>query len=83
MISRMYFDEANCSKGIECLRQYSRKPLQGVLDQDGKQVYSETPVHNGFSDGADAARTGAVGSRNLEYSGDVSDEELFTPGSYV
>ena len=83
IIPNVYFHEPGCAKGIECLRQYSRKPLDGVLDQDGRQVYSETPKHDGFSDGADAFRTGAVGSRPNEYTSEGESEQLFVKGAYV
>lgn len=52
--STMVFDRSRCSRGIECLRRYSRKY------DDDRQVF-EAPVHDQYSHGADALRTGVEG----------------------
>ena len=54
LLSRCWFDEVKCAKGIECLRQY-RKAFNARLNE-----FTATPVHNWASHGADAFRTLAV-----------------------
>jgi len=57
-ISRSYFDEINCAGGIDALKNYSRA-------WDAKEkVYSNVPLHNWASHGADAFRTFATGFRD-------------------
>lgn len=55
LFSRFYFDEANCQRGIQCLEKYARPwdPL--------KHTFGLTPIHDEFSHGASAMRTGAIG----------------------
>ncbi len=48
------FDEKNCARGIEALRQY-RKSWDDRL-----KVFQDHPLHDWASHGADAFRTGAV-----------------------
>ena len=52
--SQFYFDEQKCARGIRCLESYARPwdPL--------KKTFGATPVHDEFSHGASAMRTGAV-----------------------
>lgn len=58
MLSRCWFDSAKCDKGVEALKQYSKKW------DEINQVYSSTPVHNQYSHGADGFRTFACGYRD-------------------
>jgi len=71
MISRCYFHEPNLTgegkEGLEALRQYQRKPLVGQYTPEGDQIYSDDALKNWATDGADAFRTGAVGSRPVRY----------------
>lgn len=54
MLSRCWFDEARCERGIEALKQYRR-------EWDGKrQTWRERPLHDWASHGADAFRYGAL-----------------------
>lgn len=53
--TRFYFDRAKCSRGIDCLRKYERKW------DDELNVFSSKPIHNQWSHGADALRTGVEG----------------------
>jgi phage terminase large subunit len=55
LFSRCVFDEQKCARGIECLENYRRKW------DDDKKDYSGEPIHNEYSHGADAFRTGAQG----------------------
>jgi phage terminase large subunit len=49
-----YFDEQNTFRGVEALKSYFKKW------DEVKQVYSDAPVHNWASHGADAFRTGCI-----------------------
>lgn len=54
MLSRCWFDEERCRRGIEALKQYRR-------EWDGKhQVWRNKPRHDGTSHAADAFRQGAL-----------------------
>ena len=53
MLLRSWFDP-KCEDGIECLRQYER-----AYNEDRK-VFSDKPLHNWASHGADAARMAAI-----------------------
>ena len=72
-LPRVYFDLDGCEEGIEALRQYKRKPIEGQKDPNGNQIYSDTPVHDWASDGSDAFRTGVVGSRPWRPEADPND----------
>ena len=53
MLLRSWFDP-KCEDGIECLRQYER-----AYNED-KKIFSDKPLHNWASHGADAARMAAI-----------------------
>lgn len=53
--TQFYFDRLKCSRGIECLQNYMRK-----WDEE-KKVFSQQPVHDQWSHGADSLRTGVEG----------------------
>ena len=57
MIARCWFDEENCSRGIEALRQYRREFDERLKTWRGR------PLHDWTSHGADAFRYLAVGYR--------------------
>ncbi len=50
-----YFNKTTCGRGLECLENYKRD-----YDEDAR-VFSKEPVHNQYSHGADALRTGVSG----------------------
>ena len=50
LFSRMWFDEAKCAHGLECLRNYAK-----AWDEKRK-VFQDRPFHNWASHGADALR---------------------------
>ena len=50
ILDRCYFDEEKCSRGIKCLENYSKSW------NDKYGCWSEKPLHNQFSHGADAFR---------------------------
>ena len=53
MLLRSWFDP-KCEDGLECLRQYER-----AYNED-KKIFSDKPLHNWASHGADAARMAAI-----------------------
>jgi phage terminase large subunit len=55
VIPNSYFDSEKCAQGIACLSQY-QKTWNETLKQ-----FSDAPLHNWCSHGADAFRTAAVG----------------------
>lgn len=57
MLDRCWFDESNCNRGIEALRQYQRE-----FDEKGR-TWRGRPRHDWTSHGADAMRYLAVGYR--------------------
>mgnify|MGYP001606937290 CR=1 FL=1 len=59
VFNRCLFDEAKCADGIQCLRRYS----YDVDPNTGR--FSRTPLHNEYSDGADAFRYFAVATEEL------------------
>lgn len=54
LFSRMWFDEAKCAQGLECLRNYAKKW------DEKRKVFEDRPFHNWASHGADALRYLAV-----------------------
>lgn len=65
LFSRCYFHARDCEKGLEALRHYQKK-WDAV-----KQVYSDEPLHNWASNGADAFRILAMSERS-----DVGTQDL-------
>ncbi len=58
-ISKCWFDEKRCERGIEALRQYSRRW------NDKMQTWHVKPQHDWTSHGADAFRSLAIGFDNV------------------
>lgn len=54
LITMSYFDEKNCKQLIKCLENYCKRY------NDKMQIYSDTPIHNWASHGADAFRYAAI-----------------------
>lgn len=59
MLRSCVFDEENCAKGLEVLRQY-----RAEWDDD-KKCFKDTPLHDWSSHGADAFRYAAMGWREV------------------
>lgn len=53
--TRFVFDEVKCRRGIECLEKYKRKYNEQL------NAYVGDPIHDEYSNGADAFRTGVYG----------------------
>ncbi len=64
-----WFDEEGCEDGINALRHYRYKVMESIDDNSPKQL-SNDPVHDWASDGADAFRYFAVGSKMPRQSAD-------------
>lgn len=56
-----YFDEEKCADLLTCLRRY-RYELLG-MNAEMQPIFSRTPIHDEYSDGADAARYSGVVSK--------------------
>jgi hypothetical protein len=64
LLPKCWFDRVKCERGLSSLRNYQRK-------WDGKnQIFSVKPLHNWASNGADAFRALAMGSRDEGTRGD-------------
>jgi hypothetical protein len=63
LLRSMWFDEDNCARGIQALREYTKSQVDGERGPDGEILYRDRPKHNWASHGADALRTLAVGIR--------------------
>lgn len=72
VLPRCFFDEVNCAKGIAHLDNYRKKW------DETNAIWSETPLHDASSHGADGFRTFAVGykGRTQEFI-DQSDRQQF------
>jgi phage terminase large subunit len=55
MLARTWIDEERCARGLDALRQYRRKWIEHLKD------WSQDPLHDWSSHGADALRTFAAG----------------------
>ena len=62
----MWFDETKCDRGLKCLRNYIQE-----FDEK-KKKYSDRPLHNWASHGADAMRTYAEGINRLGTAGSMT-----------
>ena len=60
MIARCWFDEEDCARGIEALRQYRREFDERLKTWRGR------PLHDWTSHGADAFRYLAVGKQTQQ-----------------
>lgn len=81
IFSNSYFDAEKCADLVTCLRKY-RYELEGTrVDPNTNKivnVYSRTPLHDEYSDGADAARySGVVAKMGRKAKGSL---KLHVPG---
>ena len=67
------FDENGCAGGLDVLEHYRRRK-NAVMSTDEKQVYSDTPLHDWASNGADGFRYLSAAARRL--GGGMSVEEV-------
>lgn len=57
-----YFHSAKCEEGIQALRRY-RYDITGLASDGKTKLYGSTPIHDEYSDAADAFRYFAVASK--------------------
>lgn len=55
ILPNCWFDESRCAEGLKCLKNYHYEVIPGT------QSYSQNPVHDGYSDGADSFRMAGIG----------------------
>ena len=67
------FDESECSGGVDVLEHYHRRK-NAAMSTDEKAVYSDTPLHDWASNGADAFRYLSAAVRRL--GGGMSVDEV-------
>jgi hypothetical protein len=60
ILPKCYFDESKCERGIDALRNYEKK-----WDTKNK-IFQVKPLHNWASNGADAFRILAMGTRSVD-----------------
>lgn len=59
LLPKVWFDKVKCARGLEALKNYQKK-------WDSKNnIFSDTPLHNWASNGADSFRYYALGYRDL------------------
>ena len=58
LLDAAWIDEARCERGLAALRQYQR------AWNEKTKMFSDAPLHNWASHGADALRTFAAGHRD-------------------
>lgn len=69
LFNTFYFDNDKCTRGIQCLENYKRE-----FDTE-HMVFKPQPVHDEYSHGADALRTGAMaGFGPLVFSGSLDNQ---------
>jgi hypothetical protein len=78
LLPKCWVDEDNCKDGLKAIRNYS-------FEYDNKrQVLSQTPLHNQWSNGADAFETLAVGLRRGNTASDgIGGNDDYTFGSPI
>lgn len=65
LLPQMWMDKDKCEIGIEGLRQYSKKRLEGQEGPRREPLFANAPLHNWASNPADAMRTYAMGKRRI------------------
>jgi phage terminase large subunit len=70
IFSRCYFDKTNCDRGLEVLSNYRRK-----FDEKS-QSFSEKPLHDWASNGADAFQCFAMGCQDDGFTRDEKESRL-------
>jgi phage terminase large subunit len=74
ILSRCYFDEKKCERGLDALRQYRKEALEEKKQRgvDLVVTYKSTPVHDWTSHGADAFRMLAMSIKKQDRPIDLS-----------
>lgn len=61
LLPKCWFDKEHCKDGIEGMKGYTRKLLEGQTAPDGSPMYADVHEHNWATHPADAFRIGAMG----------------------
>jgi len=67
-LSLCYFDATKCERGLKCLDFYRKKYNEAL------KVYYDEPLHDQWSNGADAFRYSCIGIRAFSSSGSPDDD---------
>lgn len=73
LLPHCVFDESECSGGVDVLEHYQRRK-NAAMSTDEKAVYSDTPLHDWSSNGADSFRYLSAAVRKL--GGGMSVDEV-------
>ena len=76
ILPKCHFDEVKCARGIAALKNYQKK-----WDSKNK-IFSDGPLHNWASNGADAFRTFAMGNSEINTRQDPSRLPRSSQGSW-
>jgi phage terminase large subunit len=76
MLPKCYFDGQKCKFGIQSLDFYQRKWNEAM------KVYSEKPLHNKHSHGADAFRYAAMGIKTIGLGDGGGDDDIKAINKY-
>ena len=57
MLRMSWIHETKCKLGLQALREYVKKPVDGSRSPDGSVLYQDKPLHNWASHGASALAT--------------------------
>lgn len=68
-----WIDEKKCERGLDCLQEYKKRPIDGEKGPSGETLYRDEALHNWASHGASALATLVLGHYAYE------DEELVQP----
>lgn len=63
MLRQSWMHATQCKRGIQALREYSKRPVQGERGPAGERIYHDQPLHNWASHGASALATMMTGFR--------------------
>ena len=76
-LSRCWFDEKECFRGIECVEYYHNRKNK-MLSTEDKPVFTDTPAKDGHEHGADALRYVSMAAERglLNFAGDEGLEEI-------
>jgi hypothetical protein len=63
MLRQAWIHETKCKRGIQALREYTKRPVEGERGPSGEILYQDRPLHNWASHGASALATLFAGFR--------------------
>ena len=63
MLRQSWIHKTLCKRGLQALREYTKKPVEGERGPGGELIYQDRPLHNWASHGASAMATLMTGFR--------------------